>query len=119
MARRKKVKVPLNSWETAGNDRWYIRQGETLLKHPAYIRLSLLEKNVYLCMTVAAAGKMVFTFPRTCYEKEYGLSKTSVQKAVKGLVAAGFIRIQKANWQLRKPNVYCFIDDWKKKDMPP
>ena len=118
---RKNNKTPLNPWETAGNplkDR-YIRPGYTLYTHPIFKKLSQLEQNVYERMVMAAAGKPVFTFPRTCYEKEYGLSKTSVQKVVKGLVAAGFIRIKESNWQLRKPNVYSFINDWKKKSLPP
>ena len=119
MARTKKV--PLNPWETASNGKTerYIRPGYTLLTNPAYKRLSNVEKYVYLCMDMAAAGKPVFTFPQACYEKEYGLSKTSVQKAVKGLVAARFIQIEESNWQLRKPNVYRFINDWKKKNLPP
>ena len=119
MARRKKV--PLNLWETASNGKTerYIRPGYTLFTSPAFKSLSNLEKCVYLCMDMAAAGKAAFTFPQTCYEKEYGLSKTSVHKAVNGLVAAGFIQIEESNWQLRKPNVYRFINDWKKKNIPP
>lgn len=64
MARRKKV--PLNLWETASNGKTerYIRPGYTLLTNPAYKRLSNLEKHVYLCMDMAAAGKAVFTFPK-------------------------------------------------------
>lgn len=119
MARSKKV--PLHPWETAksdGIDR-YFRMGYTLATHPAYKRLTHLERHVYSCMCEACAGKREFTFPQACYEKEYGLSKTSVQKAIKGLEAAGFIQVAKRQWQIRQPNVYRFITEWRTRKEPP
>lgn len=118
MARSKKI--PLRTWETANNGGKprYIRLDYSLLTHPAYKRLTLLEKHVYTCMCMACAGKQEFTFPQACYEKEYGLSKTSVQKAVNGLQAAGFIQVVR-QWQIRQPNIYRFINDWKSCTEPP
>ena len=123
MARAKKV--PLHPWETGGtggplskND-WYARVCFSLLSHPAVKALSHLEARVYQAMLVRAAGKIEFTFPQAVYEKDYGLSKTSVQKAIKGLTAAGFIEVKKRNWKIRKPNVYRFTNGWKTRKEPP
>lgn len=117
---KRKIK-PLFPWETASESREekrYSRTSYTLLTHPAYIRLTNLEKHVYNCMRMAFAGKPEFTFPQACYEREYGLSKTSVQKAVKGLQAAGFIQVTR-RWQVRQPNIYRFTNDWKTRLEPP
>lgn len=118
MARLKKV--PLHPWETVNNSKEsrYIRLGASLFDHPAFIRLTHLERDVYISMINACAGKPEFKFPRAYYEKK-GFSKTSVQKAVKGLTAAGFIEVKEQNWTIRKPNVYRFADGWKARREPP
>lgn len=119
MARSKKV--PLHPWETANSEEKprYIRTSYSLLTHPAYQKLTLLEKHVYNCMRMACAGKQEFTFPQACYENEYGLHKTSVIKAVQKLQGAGFIEVVESNRFLRKPNVYRFSYDWKTRRKPP
>lgn len=122
MARSKKV--PLCPWETGSNGGtlskkdWYGRVCFSLLSHPAVKALSHLEVRVYLCMILRAKGNVEFTFPQAIYENDYGLSKTSVQKAVKGLTAAGFIQVT-GQWHIRQPNIYRFINDWKARREPP
>lgn len=122
MARNKRI--PLKPWETGNtggtlskND-WYGRVCFSLVSHPAFKALSHLEVRVYLCMILRAAGKVEFTFPQAVYENDYGLSKTSVQKAIKGLQAAGFIQVY-TQWQVRHPNIYRFRNEWKKNEKPP
>lgn len=122
MARNKRI--PLKPWETGNtggtlskND-WYGRVCFSLVSHPAFKALSHLEVRVYLCMILRAGGNVEFTFPKAVYESDYGLSKTSVQKAVKGLQAAGFIQVS-TQWQVRQPNIYRFSNEWKKREKPP
>lgn len=114
MARKKYV--PLKFWQTATKgdekEKQYIRFGNTLLDHPQFCQLSIQGKAVYIYMVRAAGVNQEFTFPYSFY-KNRGLSKTTVQKAIKELEKAGFIRVKENGKLTRTPNVYQFTWDWK------
>lgn len=114
MARKKYV--PLKFWQTATKgdekEKQYIRLGNTLLKHPKYCNLTCQARAVYTHMMQAAGANQEFTFPHSFYTK-LGLSKATVQRAVKELEEAGFIRVKENGKLTRTPNVYQFVWDWK------
>ena len=118
MGRQKKV--PIQPWQTCGKDgeeKRYIRLGNTLLLHPAVKGLSDKAFRIYVHMLLESGGDRTFIFPRTKYKEFSG--NTTFQRAKSELIEKGFIREKQNNKNLRKPNEYEFLEEWKKYTPPP
>lgn len=117
MARTKKTPFPV--WQTLkekGIEERYIRLGNSQLLHAAMIDLGDKAFRLYVYMLLESGGKKEFIFPRSKYKRLAG--NTVFQNAKEELIKKGFIAIKQNNANLRKPNVYQFSEDWKKK-IPP
>ena len=115
---RKKI-TPFNPWQTCkenGKEERYIRLGNSQLLHPSMIGLSDKAKVIYMYMLLESGGKKEFCFPRSKYKKICG--NDAFQRAKDELINKGFIKEKQNNANLRKPNVYEFLADWKDY-MPP
>lgn len=118
MARTKPI--PMKAWESVGPyDKPYSRYSCSLLQSPAFTALKAGPRIVYITMLAVAAGHSQFTFPRGVYQPLYGLSHNTVCEAIPRLVEAGFIQLVKRGKNTRTPNVYQFVDTWKKAARPP
>lgn len=119
---RQKIK-PLHAWETAqlekGPEKGYIRLSQSLLQHPAFKALTQGERMVYITMVAACAGRNQFSIPRASYEEKFGIPHNNFWRAVKKLEQAGFIQVKQSGKNTRTPNVYQFVDTWKKAARPP
>lgn len=119
---RQKIK-PLNSWETAqverGPEKGYARMSPTLLTHPAFTALPLGVRMVYINMMGVCKGNNQFWFPRAIYEGKFEIQHSTFCRAVKKLEQAGFIQVKQSGKNTRTPNVYQFVDTWKKAARPP
>lgn len=113
MSRSKKTPFPpWLSCNPDGNEKRYIRLGNTQLSHPATLSLSDKAFVIYIRMLLEAGGQREFVFPRTKYN---GIAGHSTFKKVKDeLIEKGFIREVQNNANLRKPNVYEFSEEWKR-----
>lgn len=118
MARTKKTPFP--PWQTCkpdGVEQRYVRLGNTQLMHVAVMELSDKAYRIYIHMLLESAGQRTFTFPRSKYKPFCG--NTSFQRAKNELIEKGFIREIQCNKNLRKPNEYEFLGDWKQYTRPP
>ena len=105
----------------------------TQLRSKAYIDLSLPAKLLYCTLRVHANslegreclfmhGKetgidydpdICFVFPAS-HQRLYGYKdRRNVEKYMRELNAAGFIKKVESNWNLRQVTVYQFVSDWK------
>lgn len=105
----------------------------TQLRSKAYIELSLPAKLLYCTLRVHANslegreclfmhGKetgidydpdICFVFPAS-HQRLYGYKdRRNVEKYMRELNAAGFIKKVESNWNLRQVTVYQFVSDWK------
>ena len=110
----RKRKTPFSSWQTTkgdGIEERYIRLGNSQLLHPAFVNLGDKAIRVYINMLLESGGKKEFTFPYNKY-KDY-VSKAGFQAVKAELIEKGFIREKQNNSNLRKPNIYEFVEDWK------
>lgn len=118
MARTKKTPfAPWQSCKDDGIEKRYIRLGNSLLLHPAVMELSDKAFRIYVHMLLEAEGKRTFVFPRQTYKRLAG--NTTFQRAKNELIEKGFIREKQCNRNLRKPNEYEFLEDWKQHIHPP
>jgi hypothetical protein len=107
-------KTPFNIWETTKSDgieERYIRMGNSQMLHPSVFSLTHSAFRVYSYMKLESGGKMIFQFPRRKWRAF--ISNGGFQKAKKELCVKGFIEQIESNANLRKPNVYKFMTDWK------
>lgn len=114
MARIKKVPFP--PWQTCkptGIELRYIRLGNSQLLHERIIGLTHAAFRVYVYMLLESGGKRDFTFPKSKWKAF--LSPGGFQGAVTQLCQAGLIEVTEKNANLRKPNKYRFLEDWKRK----
>lgn len=115
----KTKKTPFAPWQTCkadGVEQRYIRLGNSQLMHPAMLSLSDKAQVVYIHMLLESGGKKEFTFPRSKYNSIAG--HTAFQNAKEELIQHGFIRVKQNNANLRKANVYEFIEEWKRYEPP-
>lgn len=105
----------------------------TQLRSKAYIELSATAKQLYCTLRVHANslegreclfmhGKetgidydpdICFVFPAS-HQRLYGYKdRRNVEKYLRELNAAGFIKKVESNWNLRQVTVYQFVSDWK------
>ena len=105
----------------------------TQLRSKAYIELSLPAKLLYCTLRVhsnspeereclSMHGKetgieydldIFFVFPAS-HQRLYGYKdRRNVEKYMRELNAAGFIKKVESNWNLRQVTVYQFVSDWK------
>lgn len=91
----------------------HIRYNDTLDESPAYNDMSYVAQILYLKMWKSAGNKKVFQYPYSIYIKYF--TKPTFIKAKKELIRHGFIKVVENNANLRKANVYEFIEDWKYK----
>lgn len=103
------------------------------LRSKAYIELSLPAKLLYCTLRVhsnspeereclSMHGKetgieydpdIFFVFPAS-HQRLYGYKdRRNVEKYMRELNAAGFIKKVESNWNLRQVTVYQFVSDWK------
>ena len=107
-------KTPFQPWQTCNNkgeEKRYIRLGNSLLLHKAVFDLSDKAFRVYVYMLIEAGGEKKFTYPRSKYK--YISSIDGFQRAKKELIQKGFIKEIEKNKQRRKENLYEFSEDWK------
>ncbi len=107
-------KTPFPPWTTAKNDgieQRYIRMGNSLLLHPAYLALSASAKVIYSYMLLEAGGQREFEFPLSKYKRI--VSAPTFYKARDELTKGGFVRVKQHNSNLRKPNIYEFSEQWR------
>lgn len=108
-----KSKIPF--WLTALFDRSkerFVMKGYTFYEHPAVKGLSPSAYKIYDYMCKECGGTTEFVFPASIYEKI--TTKPTFQKAKKELIEKGFIIEVQNNFNLRKPNVFRFSDEWKR-----
>ncbi len=89
----------------------FIQCGNSLLLSKKFQKLPAGSRFLYLCMAMESGGRREFIFPLSAAGK-YGIPKNSLNRQVQVLEAEGFIKVHSmAN--LRKPNEYRFVDDWR------
>lgn len=113
-------------------DHFFFPLRHSMIIHPAYISLSLYEKNILLCcmmQTQAGDAKATllkhgndynrdydilhcFVFPDK-QMKSYGLEPRHARPALNRLEEKGFIEKIEGNKDRRLVNVYRFSDKWK------
>lgn len=106
--------TPFAPWESVypdGNEKRYIRKGNSLMLHAAMLDLSHPAYRVLDYMKLESGGKPEFEFPHSKFRKI--ISKDGFQRAVRELVDAGFIEVLERNARRNKPNVYRFCSAWK------
>ena len=112
MARTKKT--PFAPWESkadGGIEKRYFRMGATLMASEAMRGLSPSAFKIYCYMKIESGGKKEFCFPHTKYQSY--MSKPSFFKARDELVEKGFVDVVQNNKNLRRANIYAFIERWK------
>lgn len=131
MGRRAK-KVPVPPWLTGKAYKWssnksmppWAKLDMTLLQDESFGELSNATRLLYLCMMVHAGDKALDWFTFTEKEaKRYNIARTTLQRGVKELEAAGFIKSrrpditdEKVPWSVAKyaPTQYAATPtDWK------
>lgn len=117
MSRVKKVPLrPIETATTNGIEKQYVRLGATFLEHPAVLNLKSATFRVLILMIKASAGKSRFTFRRSYYEKHCKLSDRTVIRAVDELEKKGFLKVTHEPYSGSRPNVYEWLNDWKKRE---
>lgn len=113
MSRRNK-KTPFPPWQTCkadGIEARYIRLSNSQLSCRSMQKLPLSAFKLYVYMLLESGGHPTFEFPHAKASKI--LSNDGFRKALSALIEAGFVEIEQANANLRKPNIYRFSDRWK------
>lgn len=80
-----------------------------------YQELNAMARCVFVAMITESGGSYDFTFPRRLYEGRYGFDRGSVNRAIKELEKAGFIRRQ---MQPQQETIYMFSTDWIRREKP-
>lgn len=107
-------KTPFPPWQSAkkdGIESRFVRLGNSILIHPAYLELSSSAKVIYIYMLLESGGQKEFTFPLSKYKKI--VTPRTFRTARDELISSGFIIVKQNNQNLRKPNVYEFSGQWK------
>lgn len=89
----------------------FLQVGNSLLLSRNFQRLKLASQRCYFCMALEAGGQKCFKFPLSA-AKKYNISSSTLRRCAEELEKAGFIKIE-SNANIRKPNQYEFIFDWK------
>lgn len=118
MSRPKKTPFPpWQSLKSDGVEKRYVRLANSQLCAAAMNNLSSTAFRVYVHMLLEAGGKREFSFPVRKYKGF--TTKPTFMKAKDELIKAGFIVEKQNNSNLRKPNIYAFSDEWKRREIPP
>lgn len=91
-----------------------------LIQDPVFAGLTGSAYKTYLGMMKEHGQRddyVAFAFPRQV-AKLYGVSEDSLLRAIKELTQKGFIRCVENNANLRKPNLYVFSNEWKRRAPP-
>lgn len=109
----KKKPTPIEPYHTDESVKkgMYIRFNSQLNNSYAFQQLSPSGRYLYLDMWIEAGSKKVFTYPHNKYSAF--LSTPTFLKQRDELIKKGFIKITENNANLRKANIYEFIEDWK------
>lgn len=91
----------------------FLQLGNSLLLSAEFQTLSAEARQLYLAMALESGGKREFVFPLKS-AKKYGFAETTFRRKVKELKEGGFIHVDSGH-NLRLPNHYSFIFDWKNK----
>lgn len=130
MSKKKKIQF-VDTKASFGNKDYFGTVFVGMLKHSAYKKLSLAQKQFYSYCRVQSRSsegqaclynfskesgiiysKDCFVFPAS-HMKQYGIDRGNGSKLLKQLEAAGFIRTVENNKHRKKINVYEFSDEWK------
>ena len=111
----------IKPWLTAKTDckeGRFIQVGNSLLLSAQFKALKHTTKVLYLGMTMESGGKPSFKFAHSA-AKKYGISPTTVDRAIKELQNTGFIiLVPDEDRSQFKTNVFRFSNDWKSKPSP-
>ena len=113
---RKTGKSNISFWLTALVNRAkerFVMKGYSFYEHPAVKGLSPSAYKIYDYMCKECGGTVEFIFPASKYEQI--TTKPTFQSAKKELIAKGFIIEVQNNSNLRKPNIFRFSDEWKRR----
>jgi len=106
----KKHMKRFQDWEAVKPDDYYVRCASSFLHHPAFLALSPAARMTLIFMREKTAGNREFHFPLSSYAAF--ISRDGFQRAIKQLVALGFVEITGKNKNLRKCNDYRFSSAW-------
>ncbi len=120
MSRSRIKTAPVCAWTTPETDTrkvvsWTAIDSE-LLYHPAVAALERVSFKTYILLILEAHGKQEFTCPYTVADK-CRIPKSSYERALKELQAAGFIRVA-SGAATRQANTITFLNDWKSRSPP-
>lgn len=112
---RKKQRDPPPSFATS--DGWhghFTPMFDDQLNSIAYISLTAVAKEAYIILRQKYKGQYTGNNVVCTYNQfiEQGMSRNSIPKAIKQLVAFGFITYDSGGLE-HQPNIYHFSDSWK------
>ena len=130
--RKSKSRSPDYNASMCGTHETFAMIYDSMLKHPAFIKLSPTAKIIYmLCRNQATCreGRQCLhehskrtgvTYPDSCFvfpakqQEQYGYTgRANVSKYLNELTKAGFIKSYEKNQHRFKVNVYQFTSEWK------
>lgn len=94
----------------------FIQLGNSLLLSKDFQTLDVGARYLYFCMAMESGGRREFLFPESA-AKKYGLAPSSFRRYLKELASRRLIRIESMK-NLRQPNRYAFVSDWKLPSVP-
>ena len=120
MSRRKSAKnVPIPGWLSANLDckeGRFIQVGNSLLLSEDFQALKPTTQNLYLCLAMESGGRPVVKLSHSAALRKYGMPHTTYDRAVKELVAKGFIeRVNDEEYSQFRTNEFRFSTVWKQK----
>ena len=86
--------------------------GNSFLLSERVQELQASARCVYLAMCMESGGKAYFTFPEKAMKK-YGFDPSTAKRAIKTLIANGFITCTCSGKNTRTANEYKFCFRWK------
>lgn len=95
----------------------FIQVGNSLLLSKQFQTLTGAAQITLLCMAMESGGKREFQFPHSVAYKKYGISGTTLDRALKILVSKGFITVFQRG-SLNFPSIYGFCMEWKTSSLP-
>lgn len=104
-------------WVSAADkceEKVFVQLGATLLQNESFSKLNGKTQMIYIFMCLEAKGRPTFQFPRARAQKEYGVTHTTLVRAVAELEKAGFIKKVGGGQSTRTATDYAFSYDWKK-----
>ena len=105
----------ISYWLTAkpdGKEGRFIMVGNSFLLSERVHELPASARCVYLAMAMECGGKAHFTFPERTMKK-YGFDPSTAKRAIKTLIANGFITCTCSGKNTRTANEYKFCFRWK------